>query len=297
MPKVSIGEKMRERLRAVREKCRTLSARLILLAVIIGLVCGLFFEIRSYAINLDYFIFDPQSLSLDGGPEWVSAEIEREVFGIPSLSRPFSLLEPDVARRIGCEMEQIPWVRKVHAVRKYFPKRLEIEMSLRKPFAWAKSRTTLYLVDAEGVRLPRTGKSYEKNAFDVPVITGMKEELPEVGRPWNDEGLRAGLSVVKLLDYAKHPGARRVARIDCKVNVAGAVDNVVVYTQGGAPIYWGKPAYAANSLELSRDKKLANLLGILEYYDDRRLAGFRYIDLRYYETPRAGRYGLVKKVD
>jgi len=86
-------------------------------------------------------------------------------------------------------------------------------------------------------------------------------------------------------------------RIDCKANQAAVVENIVVFTDKGTAIYWGKPSYASNPLELAPEKKLANLLGLLEYYDDQRLATYRYIDLRYYEAPRAGKLGLAQKTE
>jgi len=260
------------------------------LLVVIGLVLavGLFYQIRSYAINLNYFMFNPKDLSLAAPPDWVTPDIEKEVFNIPSLKQPFSLLEPEIARKIGKELEEIPWIKTVHAVRKYFPRKLEVEISLRKPVAWAQKRQVLYLIDADGVRLPRQCRAQDVKPISVPVIANVKGEIPEIGLTWNDEGLKAGLAVANLLDYSENPVVRRVASIEPKITM-GQVSNVIIYTSGNSAILWGKPPYAKNTMEQTTEVKMQHLLGLLTHFDEKTLAGYDEIDIRYYKSPRARR--------
>lgn len=288
MPEKSTGKKLKEKFMSAETRYRPVTVKLFLAAIAVALFIGLFYQIRAYAINMNYFKFKPEDLALADPPAWVTPEIQAEIFDVPSLRRSFSLLEPDIAKQIGRELKRIPWIRNVHAVRKYFPRKLEIEMSLRKPVAWAKQKRVLFLVDADGVRLPRECRADGVRPFSLPVITGVNGFPPVVGRVWEDKVLEAGLAVANLLDYSGNPAVKRVARIEPKIKL-DQVDSIVVHTSGNSSIIWGKPPYARNSMEQSAEVKMQQLLGLLEYYDEKKLSEYEEIDIRYYKTPRARR--------
>jgi len=296
MPEKGMGKRLKGKIKSTDGKYRPTMVKVFLACLGIVLFIGLFYQIRAYAINMKYFMFRPEDLALADPPAWVTDEIQAEIFNVPSLREPFSLLEPDIAKRIGKELERIPWIRHVHAVRKYFPRKLEIEMSLRKPVAWAKHKGVLYLVDADGVRLPRECLADGVRPFSLPVIPRVKGVPPVVGRVWEDKGLEAALAVANLLDYSGNPAAKRVASIEPRIKL-GQVDSLVIHTSGDATIIWGKPPFERNSMEQSPEVKMQQLLGLLEFYDERKLSEYEEIDIRYYKTPRARRRILTGNFD
>ena len=59
---------------------------------------------------------------------------------------------------------------------------------------------------------------------------------------------------------------------------------VVIYTSGNSAILWGKPPYAKSTLEQSNAVKMKHLLGVLTFYDEKDLAAYDEIDIRFYNS-------------
>jgi len=156
-------------------------------------------------------------------------------------------------------VESEPWVLRA-SVRRALPDALEVRVTEREPAALAVIRGEVYLVDATGFVIGRTGTGA---ADDLPVLTGLDDR----DGPDLRDALRRGVLALSELTGASASFVRDLSELDLTED-----DRIVAHlAQGGPEIL----------LDPSRVER--NLLSYLELRDAiaRRVAVAEYVDLRW----------------
>jgi hypothetical protein len=166
----------------------------------------------------------------------------------------------DVARAYAAS----PWVRRVLAVEKEFPNRLDIRLELREPFALVQVGGRCICVDEEGAPLSPQfyDLSPQRIASLVPVITlNGNCPVPNAGRPWKQPEVQEGLAMVRL--YRKDL-ARNVPIHEIQVQSAqNAAVMATLVLDSGPRVQWGQtPAGPRSLAEISTAQKTTALLAI-----------------------------------
>lgn len=164
--------------------------------------------------------------------------------------------DDSLCRAMAGRIAKVSWVAQVNYVRRRGDGRFDISCRYRRPFAMAQADTEFFLVDREGIRLPGTYR-YD-SAW--PLIQGVAEAPPEVGRPWHGKDIQAGLGVIDLL--ARTPFSRQVTAVLVE-NYGGRADprrtHIELATdRAGGRIHWGS-APGMEVEENSVEQKLAIL--------------------------------------
>jgi hypothetical protein len=155
------------------------------------------------------------------------------------------------------------WVEHVTSVRREFPDRLVVDLSIRRPVAYVRSGGRLYLVDREGFRLPVKLQRSGDPAY--PVVQGVRAGIPSVGSRWEGRPVRDALLLVDLLGevLAERGTAMALSGVTV-VEERGSLDELpqlVARTASGMIIDWGGwdetgsylvPSVAAKRLELEK---------------------------------------------
>lgn len=175
-----------------------------------------------------------------------------------------NIFAPDLCERVGRSVAASPWVRSVQSVSKHRDGVVRVKARFRTPLTLILVGEDAYLVDREGVRLPRGGPF---NPADWIIVTGVRGPVPKVGRAWNGQDAAAALKLVELL-------TERAARgeLSCRdelraVDVSNYRGRESAYdgwlqirtTVGEAMIQWGLPPGEEYGIESSAEKKLARL--------------------------------------
>lgn len=106
------------------------------------------------------------------------------------------ILGPDAAREVGESLAKSPWVRRVASVDLDASPSVKVDLVFREPVAAVAWGRSVGYVDEEGILLPTP--FYRLQELACPVIVGVKAKPPaRAGELWKDEGLTAGLDVLK----------------------------------------------------------------------------------------------------
>ena len=231
------------------------------------------------------------SLRLVEGPSWMTPGILAELdVGLldPDFPQRFSLLDEGVAARIADAYERCVWVKRVKRIEKRDPRvdpsrpPLEIVLTFRRPVAFVETPRGHCLLDADGVRLPGMYREPRLGAERLLVVRGVTTRPPAVGEAWSDEGVSAGLRVVRAVENRRR--RFHLASVDVS-NVGGRRDphesEIALVTESGTRIKWGKaPGPEASRLrEKSPAEKLAYLAYVYEQMGGRVDGVLAYIDI------------------
>jgi hypothetical protein len=214
-------------------------------------------------------------------PSWADDSLVRSLRETSAALPPFSILDPDLKGTLDRHWRRNPWVREVTRVDKEFPNRLTVTAKIRRPIAWieladreAPDGVAWFPVDASCVRLPgEVVEPPKASEPPIPLVRGAgARSVPGEGRVWNDEAIRDGVAVaLELFDLYNSPlyGRVSIAAIDV-ANTGGRVDakasEIVLVTDSGKQILWGRSRRTRAFGELPTGEKLEHLDRILEAY-------------------------------
>ncbi len=231
------------------------------------------------------------SLAATAPPRGLKAEAIEDLGRLPFPERTFSVYDDLAARRIAGTYARLPWVREVRGVEIVFPAGVRFDLEVRRPLATLEHRGRAYLLDEEGLLLPR--RCYEDPA-EAPGLDGrpravlVKAPLGArrllEGSRLDDACIRHGLEVAKILREVG-PELRSclspVVRIDVE-NVGGAMDprraEIVLVTARDTVIEWGRSPLTDN-LDIDVAEKLAKLRKLADR--DPTLASFALVRLQF----------------
>lgn len=104
--------------------------------------------------------------------------------------------EDRICRSLVKRLETVGWVRQVNYVRRTSDARFSISCSYRIPAAMVAHGTQMFMVDAEGVRLPGTYRGDPS----WRVIEGVAGAPVQPGVSWPGGDLQAGLQLLKITE-------------------------------------------------------------------------------------------------
>jgi hypothetical protein len=157
------------------------------------------------------------------------ADFLREVQELAGLPGEFSLLDPDLPRRLAQAFGRHPWVESAR-VELGAGRRVQVRPVYRTPLLAVAVGGARRAVDGHGVLLPATAATDGLPFFCPPVSSPQGPP----GTAWGDPGLMAAARTLAFL-HAQAEGPRFVL-------VESAVTGLVLTTAGGSRVRWGQPA-------------------------------------------------------
>ena len=132
---------------------------------------------------------------------WILEEVERNA-GIQDGGRlhAASLWKPDLCRIIGTEVAASPWVESVRRVGKEADGKILIEAEFRQYLTFVVRAGMGFLVDVNGVRLPRELTASALDGYQMLLLEGVEAPPPRVGEQWQGEDIANGLKLVRYLN-------------------------------------------------------------------------------------------------
>lgn len=159
----------------------------------------------------------PVTVHLINAPPWLSEAALEDLRSVGRLVEGPRWLETSALRDVRDALLGSGWIAGVDRVVRRSGGVLEVACRYRQPAALVACDGRLYLVDADGRRLPGTYAASD----GWTVIQGVRTPPPPVAQPWNDPALTAALNLWRLL--SREPFAHQVAAINVE-NYGGRVD-------------------------------------------------------------------------
>ncbi len=225
-------------------------------------------QLEPYAQRIN---FGDTAVEWVGVPDWLNDEDWQHV--LPELETRINL-HPDtdpyddrVCSYVAERLVGSSWIAAVRRVSKQSDGRVKVHADFRKPFAMVERNGVAYLVDNEGVRLPRQWASSGFNRGGWLAIRGIMARVPETGQRWAGDDVAAGLKLARFLYRAeaanRTPFRNGIKAIDVgnfegrKHPRAGRLQLVTINPQ--SYIHWGLPPGEEYGIESSAELKLAML--------------------------------------
>jgi len=201
-------------------------------------------------------------------PDWILDEIayERHFYDLrPIFSR--DLYDPRLCFELGAALSRSPWISRVERVSKRADGTVVVHAGFRMYLTYVVRNGTGYLVDAQGVRLPRQEAEAALGQYGMILVEGVQAPVPAVGQPWAAPEVTAGLRLVEYL--AKHAPRQLRAALRA-VDVANYNNRLDRHSgwlrirtlQPGTYILWGHPVGEEYDTESSPQRKLELLWSI-----------------------------------
>ncbi|MDA0282719.1 MAG: hypothetical protein O3B13_08945 [Planctomycetota bacterium] len=237
-----------------------------------GALAGAIFVLTPMALRImpnlsarEEYRLRTRDVEVPSPPRWVPIGFVDQVIGSANLPDEVSVLDPELATLIAEAFEQHPWVQKPVTVQISVPARAKVSFDYREPVAMVSVSDGYYPVDEEGILLP-PGDFPPSDIGLYPKITGMTTvPLAGVGLAWGDERVTAAarLSVV-LFPYWNEWKLRSVeVPPRATAEVLYEELRLVVTTDGGSRIIWGRPPGNNHPLEVTDEQKIGRLKSFL----------------------------------
>jgi hypothetical protein len=257
--------------------------RLGLTLAVVTILCCCFIILRNYVSRLPGYQVHTRTVNCVSLPSWVSAGAKEELADVSDLPEWVSIMDRGLCAGVARSFQKSPWVDRVVSVRRIYPNRLGVELSLRQPVAAVGFRRGYYLVDASARRLSGSLRDKPIGRQEVPAVSSQTTILPGLGEVWPDEGVKAAAAVARALRDSRDALLTRFAAIDV-TNVGGARDihmsDIVLVTKEGTLVQWGRSPLLRNSPgELTAEEKVAKMIT----FEKKRgpMSGYRYVDVRF----------------
>ena len=198
----------------------------------------------------------PLQAELSDAPDWMNQLVREQLSAtiVSRLSRDrFDGRELD---RAVAELQQNPWVERVHQVHRRRAGQVSLQATYRRPIAVVDSDNGFYRVDGQGVQLPGLFPQGRVRGLDLPLIIGVAAQPPGAGRRWPGQDLIAALSLVEVL--AGQPYADQIDAIDAHRRDRRGQPRLVLRTRHGM-VRWGLPPGQGEPTEPDTATKLRRL--------------------------------------
>lgn len=246
--------------------------------------------------NLNIFKLSPSTFSFNI-PTWVTDRFSNDIKYVSSLNQCYSMYEYNLTQEIAAAYSKITPINKIDAIKRVYPNKLNIKLILRTPAALVKYRNNVYLVDYDCVLLPKEYYKLPNNEYDNPCIQSNKlTKPPLLGNTWNDNGIKAGVELLKFLRANNVHNIFKILVIDvsnvCRKRNTGKSD-IILWTENNTQIRWGCSSLCNEPNELSDEEKLQNLLSIAKS-EGTNLKRMDYVDVRW-KRPVGKQWVGIKK--
>ena len=207
----------------------------------------------------------PAPIAIAEAPPWLRPADVRAIHLIGSDEREASLYDPQMTRRLAERYTANPWVRRVDYVRRRFPDRVDVSITVRRPVALVETAGRRFALDADGVRLPtiRAGAWARGSGPGRPLIVGLESgtPTPEPGERWSDPRVGRALDLCAALAARFELSDQELRIVLGRRGRGAAAREDYVIEWAGASYHWGSfhPQEETPFGLLSTSDKLDNL--------------------------------------
>jgi len=189
----------------------------------------------------DAYTVTPDRVQITPPPAWVHSDVRAEALRNAAMDGSYSILDDDLAPRLHAALALHPWVAAVGQVRKYYPARVVVELTYRRPVCMVAVTGGLLPVDGEGVLLP-SGDFTPVEARRYPRLVGVETApVGPAGTCWGDPRVVGAAQIAAALgpDW-QSLGLDRIVASPLVEMQSGGEHTYDLFTRGGTRVVWGR---------------------------------------------------------
>jgi len=194
-------------------------------------------------------------------PHWIPTGFVQQVLKQAKIEDDVSILDRELAERLGKAFESHPWVRGPVNVRVTIPARIDITFDYRQPVAMVAINDGFYPIDADGRLLPPEDfPPSEVGRF--PRIVGVgAPPSGHIGQPWGDERVTGAARLALVLGPCWDEFKLSTIEVPRRETAEQQYDELqfVIATKGGSRIIWGRAPGHGHPLEVTDNQKVGRL--------------------------------------
>ena len=197
------------------------------------------------------------------------------------------LFDKNISREIAFKYKQNNLFKRVIAVKRVFPNKINMSLELRKPLAEINSRNENFLIDCDSIRISYDYYNWPINGEqDVYILVNKLKSIPPDGKQCKDARVILAADLVRFLKKNNADMALEIVKIDASNAGKRYTENtsgIVMWTKSGTMIKWGRSGLEKESDEPTDEEKLKNLLSVASAarIEDNDFAGLEYVDVRW----------------
>lgn len=195
-----------------------------------------------------------EQVDLVDAPIWMSPMLRQDLRVAVARNISTDAMKVQDLQAAAASLNNNPWVAGVSSVHRMPGGKIEVSAQYREPIAFVDGVDGLRLVDEQAVRLPGIYNRSEAIKIGLPIITGVQTPPSSEGGVWSGESLRAGLSLVKMLQ--RQPYLSQVTAFDVSERDVRNRVRLTLRTRGGM-VRWGLPPGEEGTIEPEAKVKLA----------------------------------------
>jgi hypothetical protein len=186
-------------------------------------------------------------------------------------------LAGNVTRDIYKRLQRFPWIDRLFWVRRDYLNGIKICIKRLIPYIAVQTRYGWIFLDRGAKRLPGTYPVMPRLRPSVIKVTGVFSLPPQVGQRWSETEILAALELAHIIERSEVLRAIGIKYIDVS-NINGRLDprvsEIVLITEKGVNILWGRPRLTARYGEPTVQQKIDYLSSLMRRDPD--LSGRRY---------------------
>lgn len=194
-------------------------------------------------------------------PRWVPSGFLAQVLKRAEITEEVSILDRDLARRLGEAFQHHPWVRGPVSVRVTIPARIDVSFNYRQPVAMVAINDGFYPIDSEGLLLPPEDfPPSEVGRFPRIVGVGAPPN-GTIGQAWGDERVTGAARLALVLGSCWEEFKLGSIEVPRRETADQKYDELqfVITTKGGSRIIWGRAPGHGHPLEVTDEQKVGRL--------------------------------------
>lgn len=145
-------------------------------------------------------------------PPWMPDAASRQIVRTLEKTLTTDPFDRDALQKTADALATNPWIQKLHHVTRRPGGIVLVHADYRRPAALVRVGQTCHLIDAESVRLPYSYSLAQAPATGLPLLVGVRRDVPRIGDRWEGADLGAGLKLASLVEG--QPWFPRVAALD-----------------------------------------------------------------------------------
>ena len=207
------------------------------------------------------YLLQRSEIHIPEAPRWIPSGFLNQVLKQAEVTEGASVLDRDLAQRLGQAFERHPWVQGPVKVRITIPARVDVQFGFREPIGMVAINDGFYPIDIESRLLPPEDFPASEVARFPRIVAVGAPPSGSVGQAWGDERVVGAARLANVLSPHWEEFKLQSIEVPRRETAQLKYDELqyVLIAHGGSKIIWGRAPGHGHPLEVTDEQKIGRL--------------------------------------